>query len=356
MWRAPMLTTLALLAALTQPVGTQNDKPPRTVSALAQACEDPTGSAGGPIPGDASGIANARRRIAEQLRREAEAAVPQTADRFLDLARCQYSGAEYRAAEAALARARELLQRDIASAPPAKASGPRPTLIGQVAPVYPDSFKVASMTGVVMVRVAIDPDGHVSSAEIVGSVPVFDEQALVAARRMQFKRIVVNGKPATASLTVPIRFDRNPNEQPTESIDISRMFAILNEAPAALVALDRAVASVRHDARVSEDFTRRFPTAVRPGDSDVRMPGVRRAASPHFSLEILQRKIQGTVTVLALIDVDGSVKATTVLRSVDPDVDDEAQRSARQWLFTPATKNGVPVPIISSLLIDLTVR
>lgn len=54
--------------------------------------------------------------------------------------------------------------------------------------------------------------------------------------------------------------------------------------------------------------------------------------------------VQGTVFVMALVGIDGSVRQTRVTKSI-PMLDDAAQAAVRRWVFKPAMKDGQPVPV-----------
>ena len=57
-----------------------------------------------------------------------------------------------------------------------------------------------------ILELIIDESGKVSSAQIVRSVPAFDEAALSAARQWEYEVTKVNGQPVKVKLTVPITF------------------------------------------------------------------------------------------------------------------------------------------------------
>jgi TonB family protein len=57
-----------------------------------------------------------------------------------------------------------------------------------------------------------------------------------------------------------------------------------------------------------------------------------------------------------VVDVDGTVRDVTVVRSLDPTfgLDEEALKAAKQWRFEPATRLGVPVPMVVSIEMSFT--
>ena len=54
--------------------------------------------------------------------------------------------------------------------------------------------------------------------------------------------------------------------------------------------------------------------------------------------------IQGDVIVEVTIDEQGTIVQKVVLHSLGPAVDDRVLAALEKWQFTPASKNGVPIP------------
>jgi len=55
------------------------------------------------------------------------------------------------------------------------------------------------------------------------------------------------------------------------------------------------------------------------------------------------RRIQGMVTMKALVLTDGTIGDVRVTKGLDREQDRAAVEALRQWLFTPATREGTPV-------------
>jgi len=66
---------------------------------------------------------------------------------------------------------------------------------------------------------------------------------------------------------------------------------------------------------------------------------------PEYSESARKAKIRGTVLLALAINADGAVDAVKVVCSLEPGLDQNAADAARTWKFTPATKDGKPVPI-----------
>lgn len=64
---------------------------------------------------------------------------------------------------------------------------------------------------------------------------------------------------------------------------------------------------------------------------------------------------QGVVIIEAVIDAQGDVVSTKVLRSV-PLLDQAAMDAVRQWSYTPARLNGQPVPVVVTVTVNFTLE
>ncbi len=74
-------------------------------------------------------------------------------------------------------------------------------------PDYPQSAIDAGINGIVVVKVVVDKNGNVTSAEIFRSIPRLDNAALQTARRKVFSPGQVNGSPVNAEMNIPIVFN-----------------------------------------------------------------------------------------------------------------------------------------------------
>lgn len=65
-----------------------------------------------------------------------------------------------------------------------------------------------------------------------------------------------------------------------------------------------------------------------------------------------ERRIQGTVTVIGIIETDGSMDRVAVLRGIHPDADEEAARLVRAMpRWKPGTVQGRPVRTLMKILV-----
>jgi periplasmic protein TonB len=67
---------------------------------------------------------------------------------------------------------------------------------------------------------------------------------------------------------------------------------------------------------------------------------------PQYPQEAFIKKIEGTVIVEILIDIQGRVVRARVIQSV-PLLDAAAVQTVYQWVFSPAVKHGRPVPTLA---------
>jgi protein TonB len=79
------------------------------------------------------------------------------------------------------------------------------------------------------------------------------------------------------------------------------------------------------------------------GEGDIRIALLQHFPYPHPDLSALAHGTRGDVVLDAVIDEHGKVKELTLLKGLDPSIDQAVIATVRQWLFTPATKDGVPV-------------
>jgi TonB family protein len=66
---------------------------------------------------------------------------------------------------------------------------------------------------------------------------------------------------------------------------------------------------------------------------------------PAYPADAMRDNVEGTVTLYAVIHVDGTVSGIKVLNSVDPRLDEAAAKALARWQFRPGTKAGDPVEL-----------
>jgi TonB family protein len=93
-------------------------------------------------------------------------------------------------------------------------------------------------------------------------------------------------------------------------------------------------------------------------DASITLPRVIREVRPQYTPDAMNAKIQGTVLLDIVVLSNGDVGEVTVNRSLDKEhgLDDEAMKAARQWKFSPATKEGKAVAVQVTIEITFTLR
>ncbi len=95
----------------------------------------------------------------------------------------------------------------------------------------------------------------------------------------------------------------------------------------------------------------------RPGNGIVS-PRLLVEVKPAFTADAMRAKIQGVVTLEAVVQPDGSVGYVRVTRSLDQTfgLDQEAIKAVKKWRFAPGTRLGQPVPVLVEIELSFTLR
>ncbi|HXW05309.1 MAG TPA: TonB family protein [Vicinamibacterales bacterium] len=98
--------------------------------------------------------------------------------------------------------------------------------------------------------------------------------------------------------------------------------------------------------------------AYRPGNG-ITPPSLLQEVRPNYTADAMRAKIQGVVTLEAVVLADGSVGPVRVTRSLDPTfgLDQEAERTVKKWRFRPGTNRlGEAVPVLVEIEMTFTLR
>ncbi len=95
--------------------------------------------------------------------------------------------------------------------------------------------------------------------------------------------------------------------------------------------------------------------AMRPG-SGVVNPTILRETQPKYTPDAMRAKIQGIVELEAVVGTNGVITEIRVTKSLDRafGLDEEAMRTAKNWLFRPGTYQGKAVPVL--VVIEMAFR
>ncbi len=72
--------------------------------------------------------------------------------------------------------------------------------------------------------------------------------------------------------------------------------------------------------------------------------------SPHPDLSSLPAGTQGDVIVDATIDAEGNITQLTLVHGLTEPINNAVLATVRQWTYTPATRDGSPIPSEQELL------
>ena len=94
-----------------------------------------------------------------------------------------------------------------------------------------------------------------------------------------------------------------------------------------------------------------------PGDG-VTIPELLYERRPAYTSDAMQKRIQGTVELEAIVMADGSVAKPRVIRSLDPGLDQRAMEAVLHWRFKPGRKRDTnqPVNVLVSIHLAFVLR
>jgi TonB family protein len=196
----------------------------------------------------------------------------------------------------------------LASAQIARVGDPdvtNPVMRRMVAPLYSDEAKTLKIEGSVYIDAVIGADGLVREARISRSLDAvhgLDEAALRAVGQWVFKPAMkTDGTAVSMPVTLEVAFRLTPFGE----------------------------------------------GARRPFERGITAPVVLKEVKPNYTPGAMAARLQGSAAVDIVVGTNGTVTDARIFQSVDKQygLDDEALRAARQWIFTPGTLNGVPVPV-----------
>lgn len=90
----------------------------------------------------------------------------------------------------------------------------------------------------------------------------------------------------------------------------------------------------------------------------VTSPRVIKEVKPSYTGEAMRARIQGLVTMEAVVMPDGSVGNVQITKSLDSNfgLDKEAIKTVKQWRFEPGRRLGQPVPVLIVIEMTFTLR
>jgi len=93
----------------------------------------------------------------------------------------------------------------------------------------------------------------------------------------------------------------------------------------------------------------------RPG-SGIEPPRLLREVRADYTEDARQRGIAGDVVLEVVVRRDGTVGDVKILRGLGSGLNDRAVQAVRQWRFTPARRQGVPVDVLVEVAVEFKLR
>jgi len=104
-------------------------------------------------------------------------------------------------------------------------------------------------------------------------------------------------------------------------------------------------------AQLSPQYTATSMSPRRVG-AGVTPPKLLLKIEPSYSEEARSTKLQGTVLVKVIIDVDGIAKNAQILRGVGMGLDEKAVEAISHWRFQPGQLGGAPIPVEAQIEVN----
>jgi len=80
------------------------------------------------------------------------------------------------------------------------------------------------------------------------------------------------------------------------------------------------------------------------------------APQPRYTEEARKARIQGTVILQAIVDADGKISNVKIIKGLPLGLDQSAIDTVKEWLYEPATREGLPVAVYMNLMINFSLQ
>jgi protein TonB len=220
----------------------------------------------------------------------------------------------------------------------------------------------------------IDVDGRIREPRVTRSLDRtygLDEQARKAVEEMRFEPATKNGSPVRVLVDIELLFTlrpdppagwrseppppQNPPPPPPQNPPPPPP-----PAPAPRLVTPEAARAARceweRDQAVKAGWN--LSDVHLPCEPGVELPIKRHDVLPAYTPEAMRAKIEGDVTIAAIVDADGVVREARVEQSLDKvfGLDEQALKAVRAMKFAPATRNGQPTRILVKFDMRFTLR
>jgi protein TonB len=206
-----------------------------------------------------------------------------------------------------------------------------PRLLSQVEPKYTQDAMRAKIQGDVELEVVITADGKVGDVRVMRSLDNrfgLDDNAIQAARQWVF---------------APAR-DSTGRAVP---VIVTLILSFRTAKPTTLGATQFP----------DDDFAK---GACRVPSEGATSPKLVHQVEPKYTSDALRAKIDGTVTVEAIVNADGTVARARVIKSLDKlyGLDEQALMAVSDWTFEPDSGKcqGLPAPTLVTLVLNFRIH
>lgn len=195
------------------------------------------------------------------------------------------------------------------------------------------------------VQEAIKSQPNYPDAHYLFALLLFDKNDL-ARSRQEIDLAIAQGanSPNAYVLSGDIHLTQNGNKPALECYEKALRLAGPNDEGAAMLR-DRVTALTNYVEFASH---RADPSYVRPVQLNRPMP--------RYTEEARQRKVQGKVKMAVLVDEQGRVASVLIFSRLGYGLDAEAVNAATSLRFSPATRDGRPVPFWLQLFVEFNLR
>ena len=209
---------------------------------------------------------------------------------------------------------------------------------------YPEQAKEGGIEGRVIVSFLVDKEGLIKDAQIEESVnPELDAEAIrVVSDMPRWTPGKQHGEPVDVKYSIPINFQLTQPQQ-KQSFPFDEIIPVSNPVE---MEMEHTVNEIQERDKEATEET--FPDVEDmpefPGGVQELLKFMR--ATIKYPAQAREDSIQGRVLVTFVINKDGSIVEPEVVKSVHPQLDEEALRMIKAMpAWKPGTINGKPVRV-----------
>jgi TonB family protein len=87
-------------------------------------------------------------------------------------------------------------------------------------------------------------------------------------------------------------------------------------------------------------------------EEGVIAPKLLEKVEPDYTEAAKDAKIEGTVVLMVVVEVDGKIHDAQIIQGIDDGLDANAVAAVQLWQFEPARKDGEPVPVAAKIQVN----